>query len=290
MSAARHLRLTRRWLIVAIFSLGATLWWLTLQPQAHRDWKPEYARQPTAHLRGDEVSIDFVRDFDFRTETDFTARWAPRRVHLSALRGVDLFVSHWGNPYVAHALVSFDFGPEGYLTASVETRQTRGQSYSVWRGFFRQYQIIYLLAEERDVVALRTNVRADEELRFYRTRMQPADARRLFLAYLDWMNDNARHPAWYHALGNNCTTRFSQWLVAQGIGGISRWDWRLLFNGKADELLYERGLLESGGLSFPELRRQALLGRGIARDGFSQNLRAGRISAPGLQEKPFRLR
>lgn len=263
----------RRWQLSFFFCLGTTLWWFGIEPRADRNWKAEYRRQPTATLAGDEVLVRDVRDFEFRTEQDFDERWRERRVHLSALRGVDLFVSHWGNPWIAHALVSFNFGEEGHLVASVETRQELGEGYSALRGFFRQYEITYLLAEEADVVRLRSNARQDETVRLYRTKMTPEDARRFFMAYASWMNDNARRPEWYNALTNNCTSRYTSWLVGNGIGGIPRWDWRLLANGKADEMLYRLGLLESKGLSFEELRQRSTVPRGLGREDFSLNVR-----------------
>lgn len=263
----------RRWQLSFFFCLGTTLWWFGIEPRADRNWKAEYRRQPTATLAGDEVLVRDVRDFEFRTEQDFDARWRERRVHLSALRGVDVFVSHWGNPWIAHALVSFDFGEEGYLTASVETRQEVGEGYSALRGFFRQYEIIYLLAEEADVVRLRTNARQDETVRLYRTKMTPEDARSFFAAYLSWMNGNARQPEWYNALTNNCTSLYTSWLLVNGVGGLSRWDWRLIANGKADEMLYELGVLETRGLTFAELAKGSMVPRGLARDGFSQSVR-----------------
>ncbi len=169
--------------------------------------------------------------------------------------------------------MSFDFGQEGYLTASVETRQEVGEGYSALRGFFRQYEIIYHLAEEADVVRLRSNARQDETVRLYRTKMTREDSRRFFVAYSSWMNENARRPEWYNALTNNCTSRYTSWLVGNGIGGISRWDWRLLANGKADEMLYALGLLESKGLSFEELQQRSTVPRGLGREDFSLHVR-----------------
>jgi hypothetical protein len=244
-----------------------------MEPRTDRKWKPEYSRQPTASVFGDEVIVKDLRDFDWRTEREAVERWIEKRVHLSSLRGLDIFVSHWGNPWIAHALLSFDFGDEGRLAASIETRQEVGEGYSAIRGFFRQYEIIYMLAEEGDVIRLRTDVRSDETVQLYRTKMTPEDSRSLFLAYLGWMNENAKRADWYNALTNHCTTPYSNWMLEHRIGGFSRWDWRLTLNGKGDEMLYELGLLETRGLSFAELRKRSTLTRGFPREGFSLRIR-----------------
>lgn len=251
-----------------------------MEPRTDRNWKPEYKRQPTAIVFGDEVIVKDLRDFEWRSESEAVERWTEKRVHLSALRGIDIFVSHWGSPWIAHALLTFDFGAEGRLASSIETRQEVGESYSAVRGFFRQYEMIYMLAEEADVIRLRTDVRTDETVQIYRTRMKPEDARELFLAYLGWMNGNAKQAVWYNALTNHCTTPYSKWLLEKGIGGLSRWDYRLVLNGKGDEMLYGLGLLDTRGLAFEELRKRSTIPKGFAREGYSQSIRR----AVGLPE------
>ncbi|MCU0731202.1 MAG: DUF4105 domain-containing protein [Hyphomonas sp.] len=264
---------------MALAAVAAVVWWVSRVPSNDRNWQADVARVAWAERDGDTVRLHNVRNFHYRTETDFDARWEDRTVNLSELKGVDLFVSHWGSPWIAHALVSFDFGPGGYLTASVEARKEVGESYSAVWGFFRQYERIFILADERDVIRLRTNIRTDEEVRLYRTRLTRADSEALFRQYLDWMNSARQSPEWYNALTANCTSSFTDFLVARGIGGVSRWDWRLVANGKGEEMLYELGNFEAGGLGFAELQEKSLInGRAVAAgDGadFSRRIREG---------------
>jgi len=265
--------------VAVLVVVAAGAWWVSRVPSNDRNWQPDVAKTAWAEVDGDSVRLHNVRNFHYRTETDFDARWEDRTVKISDLQGVDLFVSHWGSPWIAHALVSFDFGPKGYLTASVEARKEAGESYSAIRGFFRQYERIFILADERDVIRLRTNIRTDEEVRLYRTRLTRADTEALFRAYLGWMNSARQQAEWYNALTANCTNSFTDFLVARGIGGVSRWDWRQIANGKGEEMLYELGNFDAAGLSFADLQAKNLInGKAKAADGaedFSRRIREG---------------
>jgi hypothetical protein len=266
-------------LLLLLLPIG---WWLTRVPSNDRLWQPDVAQLAWAEVNGDNVRVHNIRHFDYTTETNFQPRWETRDVKISDLRGVDLFVSHWGSPWIAHALVSFDFGDHRYLTASIEARKEQGESYSAIRGFFRQYERIFILADERDVVRLRTNYRTDEEVRLYRTKTTPADAQALFREYIRWMNTAKEHPEWYNALTTNCTSSFTNFLVDHNIGGVSRWDWRLIANGRGEEMLYELGNYETAGLDWPTLQQKALINaRAKAANpaDFSRLIRAG---APGF--------
>ncbi len=263
--------------VVVLLALG---WWVTRTPSNDRPWQPDVAQVAWAEIDGDRVRVHKVRNFAWgKTEAEFNARWEDREVKISDIRGIDLFVSHWGSPWIAHALVSFDFGENRYLTASIEARKEMGESYSAIWGFVRQYERIFILSEERDVIRLRTNVRTDEEVRLYRTRMTPADSQALFREYLVWMNTARVQPQWYNALTANCTNSYTDFLVVRGIGGVSRWDWRQLANGKGEEMLYELGNFNAPGLSLADLQQQALINR-RAKDAdqaedFSRRIRIG---------------
>ena len=107
---------------------------------------------PTAEIQGNQLTVRNVRNFDYRTETDFTPRWETRTYDLSKLRGLDLYVIYWGSPSIAHTILSWEFDDGQHLAVSIETRKETGESYSAVRGFFRQYELYYVLADERDVV------------------------------------------------------------------------------------------------------------------------------------------
>ncbi len=250
-------------------------WWLTLQPSNDRPWQPDVAQTAWAEVKGDEVTLHNVRNCDYRTEMDYTAHWETRPVHLSQLTGIDLAVNYWGSPYMAHPIASFQFADAPPVCFSIETRKEIGESYSAIRGFFRQFELIYIVADERDVIRVRTNFRKGEDVYLYRTTATPEQTRTRFLEYLAALNTLRDHPRWYNAATTNCTTSIrTQHDAAQR----APWDWRILVNGKGDEMMFERGSLATGNVSFAELKKRALINAAAqaANDApdFSRRIRA----------------
>jgi hypothetical protein len=196
------------------------------------------------------VTIENVRNFKYRSESDFDQRWETRTYNLDRIRGVDLFLSFWGPTQIAHTIASWEFDDGQHLAISIETRKERGESYSALRGFFHQYELYYVVADERDLVGLRTNYR-EEQVFLYRIRLPASQARALLFDYLYEINRLAKYPQWYNALTQNCTTTIRGHAQNVGVGG--RLDWRLLANGRLDQLLYERGQIDTE-LPFAELR------------------------------------
>jgi hypothetical protein len=225
------------------------VWWSSLTPSNARDWQPDVSREPTATIEGDLVTVKNVRNFRYRSETDYDERWEERRFDLSKLSGMDVFFSHWGSPLIAHTIMSWSFSDGQHLAVSIETRKEKGEEYSAVAGFFRQYELIYVAADEADVVKLRTNFRG-EEVYVYRLNRPRERERALLVDYLEAMNALAREPAWYNALTTNCTTTIRQRVMHAG--GNLPLSWKLLANGYLPELLYERGALDTS-VPFAEL-------------------------------------
>lgn len=231
-------------------------WWLTLKPSNDRPWQPDVAQTAWAEIAGDTVTLHNVRHCDYRTETDYTPRWETRTVRLSQLTGIDLAINYWGSPWMAHPIASFQFADAPPVCFSIETRKETGESYSAIGGLYRQYELIYVCADERDVIRVRTNFRHGEDVFLYRTTATPEQARTRFLEYLAALNTLRDHPRWYHAATTNCTTTIrTQHDPAQR----APWDWRILLNGKGDEMMFERGQFATGGLAFRELKKRALI-------------------------------
>jgi len=250
------LRPRRRAYAAALIPFAVLLgWWFSLQPSNDRDWQPGVARLPSAEIHGDTLVVHNLRNFDYRSETDFTPRWETRRYDLSKLRGLDLHVIYWGSPSIAHTILSWQFEDGQRLAASIETRSRVGQSYSAVRGFFRQYELYYVLADERDVIGLRTNHR-HEDVYTYRLRTPPARARALLLDYLKTVNRLSNEPEWYNAFSHNCTTTIR--LHAGNAMGAIPLDWRWLANGYLDELLYEKGVVNRS-MPFAALKSQSYI-------------------------------
>lgn len=232
-------------------------WWFTLAPSNDRPWQPDVALTAWAEIDGNRVTIHNVRNFAYRTETDYTPRWETRSYDLRDIRGADVFVTFWGSPWIAHPILSFQFGDDDHIAFSVETRKEVGEDYSALRGFFRQYELIYIVGDERDLVRLRTNYRVAEEVYLYRTTATREGAREMFLGYLRSVNALHRRPAFYNAATSNCTSNIR--IHTAAIAGMKPppWDWRLLLNGKSDEFAYEHGRFVRDGLTFQELKRRA---------------------------------
>jgi len=243
--------------IGAVFvAFGLVLgWWLTLNPSNNGNWQPDVAQLAWADINGDEFTFHNVRNCDYRTATDYTAHWDTRTVRLSQITGIDLAIDYWGSPWIAHPIVSFQFADAPPLCFSIETRKTVGQTYSTIGGLYRQYALIYLVADERDVIRLRTNYR-NEDIYLYHLTIAPDRARERFLEYVHSLNALRTQPRWYNAITTNCTTSIrSQHPSKERIP----WDWRILLNGKGDELLYRDGGLVTGGLPFAELKARSLI-------------------------------
>jgi len=256
------------------------IWWLGLKPSNEGDWQADADRTAWLEINGDQVTIHNLRNCDYRTETDYSNCWSNRTVYLSQLRYVDLFFTTWGSKYIGHPILSFQFGDNDHIAFSIEARYKVGQSYSAVLGFFRQYELIFIAADERDVIRLRTNYRKDEQVFMYRTTISPARAREIFLLYANYLNKLRDHPEWYNAITRNCTTTLDR-QIAKDMRNPQPWNYQILLNGTLDALLYERGRLVTGGLPFPELKqREHINSAAQAADGspdWSRMIRAGRV-------------
>jgi len=262
--------------IWAVVLVVIVFWWGTILPSNEGDWQPDVAQLPSAEIQGDTLIFHNVRNVDYRTETDYTVRYEDRTYDLSKLRGLDLFMIYWGSPMIAHTIMSWQFEGSLPLAISIETRKKVGQEYSALEGFFKQYEFIYVVADERDVVRLRTNYRG-EEVYLYRLKTPIPQARALLLDYVKSMNELVDHPQFYNALTANCTTSIRRH-VKHINPGAPPFDWRLIANGYGDELLYERGTVDTK-MSFLELRaRSRINARAKAADQdpfFSLRIREG---------------
>jgi hypothetical protein len=246
--------LLRRKLIPSLVCFVVVLaWWLSLKPSNAGQWQLDVSRPAYADIQGDNITIHNLRICDYRAELDYTCEWITRNVNLNDVEGVDLFMDYWGSPLIAHTILSFEVRGQQPISFSIETRKQGNQTYSALRGFFRQYTLISVVSEEQDVIRVRSNYRHGEDLYLFHTTATPAFAQSLFLNYLGLTNRLRDHPAWYNALTHNCTTEIYTLKSMQD----QPLDWRILLNGKGDQMLYERGLLATGGLTFQQLKKQA---------------------------------
>jgi Domain of unknown function (DUF4105) len=251
--AVSFLATSRRWLAVAVYaaSVGIVLaWWTTITPTNDRDWTPDVARSVTATIDGDRLVVNNVRNFTWRSDSDFDERWEQRTYNLSRVTGVDLIMSYWGDEAIAHTIVSFGFDDGARLAFSIETRKERDEAYSTIAGFFKQYELAIVAADERDVVRVRSNVRG-EDVRIYRLRVTPADARMLLREYVEEADDLARTPRFYNTLTANCTTLVFK--MVQVIHPGLPADYRVILSGYLPNYAYNLGATDTS-MPFEKLR------------------------------------
>lgn len=190
---------------LAALAAALALWFLSLRPRADRDWAPDVARIVTGTRQGSLVTLHDLRAFRWHDRDHASESWQSRSFDLDRLIGVDLFTSVWDNPRIAHLLLSFGFADGARVVFSVEIRRKRGEAFSSLGGFFRQFELALIAADEADIIQLRTTHRR-EEVRRFALRLTPDQARRLFLEYVSLGNALAARPRWYNTLTANCTT------------------------------------------------------------------------------------
>jgi len=253
------------------------VWWFTIPATNDRDWQPEVAVTPWASIDGDLVTIQGVRNLDYRTEADFVPHWDDRTYYLRKLDSVDLIAVYWAGKAIAHIMLSFGFEGKDYVAFSIETRKAKGQSYSTIAGFFKQYELVYIAADERDVIRVRTNYRQpQEDVYVYRVRTPRENIRRVFLDYMKTMNELRDHPQFYNTLTTNCTTGVR--LHTKVNPEHPPFSWKVVLSGYVPAYSYELGRLDTSR-PFPELERMSRVNdRARAADkdpAFSQRIREG---------------
>lgn len=261
-------------LVFAVAFLAVLIWWNLIPASNDRDWEPEYAKLPKAEIRGDEITVYNVRNFDYRTAEDFTPRYYDRTYRISELETVDFMKSHWeAGEDVAHTILTFGFRGGEYLAVSVETRRERDEPQTALRGLFKQYELIYVLGDERDLIRLRTNFRK-EKVFLYPTTVDGEKVRVVFLDIIETINGLNERPRFYNTLSHNCTTSYLPHLSKIGVADTC--DWRLIINGHTDERAYERGMINTD-LSLEEARRHYHINQYVAGDpapaDFSRRIR-----------------
>ena len=263
---------------LATFAIGFSLllwWWHRIPPSNNRTWADDVAQMSTGSVSGNRVTLRNVRNFDWRTRTDYTQRWETRSYDLQDLVSVDMILSYWRGPAIAHMLISFGFESAGHVAFSVEIRRERNENFSEIGGFFKQFELSIIACDERDVVRVRTNVRS-EDAYLYRMKMPQAAMHSLFLGYIGEANKLIHTPRFYNTITVNCTTLVYH--MMKRIVGYLPLDWRILFTGYLAAYVYRVGGLDTR-YTLDELHRMGhITERAKHSDrsaGFSQDIRNG---------------
>jgi hypothetical protein len=257
-------------------AFGALLvWWQRIAPSNDRIWADDVAQMTTGTVDGNRVTLRNVRNFDWRSNTDYTQRWETREYDLDRLESVDMIMSYWTGPAIAHMLISFGFDPGEHVVFSVEIRRERIEAFSEIGGFFKEFELSIIAADERDVIRVRTNVRG-EDTYLYRIRMPVPAMRSLFLGYVEEANTVARVPRFYNTITVNCTTLV--YAMMQRIVGYLPLSYRLIFSGYLPKYVYNVGGLDQR-YSLRELRARGRISERAReadrRDAFSADIRRG---------------
>tara|TARA_B100001059_G_scaffold142917_1_gene142874 strand:+ start:585 stop:1628 length:1044 start_codon:yes stop_codon:yes gene_type:complete len=272
--------------VAAILLLAVPFtWFFLLTPSNQRDWQDPVARVPVVDFDGDIVTIRDQRAFRYRTVDDFDIDWVERSYDLDQLTGIDVMFVYWGSPDIAHTMLSFAFSTGPRLVVSVETRMESGEQYGALRSFFKQYELIYILADERDVVALRTNHRG-EDVYIFPLSIEPIERRELLVEILTRANELGQKPDFYRTIGANCTTTLLKDL-GQVRGDHSPWRIEVLLNGRMPRMAYDRGQLPTDAPYEEVISRYRVNDRAVeggTGPGFSERIRAG--LGPALRPVP----
>lgn len=213
------------------------------QPKNDREWTEDQRLLPQAEITGDSVTLKNVRNFVYRSTKDYDIEYYDKTYDLNALETVDYIVVPFGGIGAAHTFLSFGFSTGDYVSVSVEIRKEEGEFYTPLRGFFRNYEIMYVVADERDVIKLRTNFR-ENDVYLYPIKTDTEKVRELFLDVFERVNELVEEPEFYNTLTNSCTSN-----VAQHVNKISPnripFDLRLILPKNSDMLAYELGLIDT---------------------------------------------
>lgn len=244
------------WRWMGLSALVIFGWWFTITPRNDRDWMVDVSRGVTAEPVTGGLLVKNIRNFDWSSETEATPAWYDATVNPDEIASVDMLLSTWGNPDIAHTLVSFGFNDGQHIVFSVETRKETGETYSTLGGFFRLYEISLIAADERDIARLRTDMRG-ETVSLYPIDLTPEQRKSLFMSYIDYGNKLAVAPAWYNTLTTNCTT-VPYFMVGEFSDQITL-DRRMMLPGRLPEYLNELGVLAKGQ-DMKQVRTRARLG------------------------------
>ncbi len=267
----------------ALVFAGLLGWWHTIRPSNDRVWADDvaYVLQPEVH--GSRVTLRNVRNFNWRTTSDYDVRWEPRTYDLDQLESADLILSYWMGPAVAHTLVSFGFKDGSHVVFSLEIRKERGESFSAIGGFFRQFEVVMIAADERDIVRVRSNVRG-EQVYLYRLNVTKDDLRKMFLNYVDEANGLMHTATFYNTLTSNCTTIVYD--LARRISPTLPLDYRLVLSGYLAEYAQDAQVL-TPGVDYQTLHTLGFINpRAIAAGDSPQFSALIRQGVPGIGAAP----
>jgi hypothetical protein len=232
------------WIAFAALTLISLGWWLTIRPSGTRLWAADVEHGVTATFgAGDKVTLSNIRNFDWTSRDTATPHWETRTYDLSQLISVDVITSAWSSPAIAHMLLSFGFEGGQHIVFSAEIRREHGEAFSILGGFFKQFELVLIAADEHDIIRLRTDFRG-EAVSIFPLTLPQATMQHAFRSFATLGNDLAAHPRFYNTVISNCTT--VPWRLAREIAPSLPLDWRVVLSGHFPAYMRDLGVTGKG--------------------------------------------
>lgn len=242
-------------IIAALLPLPIIIWWFMITPSNNADWQTPWAEMPAIEVKNNVLSIQNIRDFNYRSENDYTVNYLSSDYDLNKLDKVMLVLSYWDdNTAVAHTILDFGFNDGRWLTISSETRLKSGQQQTAIGGLFKQYGSLYIIGTEADLLMLRTNFR-QEQVYMYQLRLNPAEYRILLLDLVARCNKLRLHSEFYNTISSNCMTSLIPSLRKVARNPDIFKDIRFLLSGYSDQMIYENNI-KSNEMSYEQFRQE----------------------------------
>ncbi|MCP4177314.1 MAG: DUF4105 domain-containing protein [bacterium] len=247
-------------------------------PFDNKNWIDSVAVMPSVSFDKNLVSVRNIRNFDYETEFIYKIDYYNKTFDINSIKSVDYILSYWDdNIYIAHTLLRFGFDNGSHICVSVETRLEKGEPQSGLRGLYNQYELIYILADESDILMLRTNYRK-EKVYVFPFKGTKEDMERLFWAVMKKVQHLEHKPEFYNTLKENCLTSLTNELRKIKDRKIL-FDYRYILNGQSDKLGYERGLFTTNEMNFKEFKKKHYINQYISdktdKNNYSQVIRDG---------------
>ncbi|NOQ64305.1 MAG: DUF4105 domain-containing protein [Methyloprofundus sp.] len=258
--------------IIALLYISVLFLWSTMQASNDRNWVSSVAKLPHTVIESENITVHNIRNFDYKTEFNFIENYYDKSYRLEDLETLSFILSYWGGgTTVAHTILSFGFKNGDYLAVSAETRLEKDEPQGLLQGFFNQYEIIYILADERDVLRLRSNYRKvePEEVFVYPTKFNKQKVRQVFDIIMARVNTLYQNPEFYNTLTHNCFTSLHGDLSSIN-ENKAVFDWRIFANGYSDQMLYENGNMNTD-LSFAEAKAYFHINQYVSNDNSAKD-------------------
>lgn len=264
--------------LVSYFALALCLLYLLLltlfRPSHNRNWELGHEALPQITYSQNNVSIENYRDFDWTTKSNAEINYLTKNFNLDEMTGVDVFISHFSDfEGLAHIFLSFRFRNNENVVISLETRRETDEEFSPLLGVLRQFEIIYVVGSEEDIVGVRTGHR-NERVYLYPTKATPDQARELFSLMAEKINSIHKKPQIYNTLTHNCTNELTRPVETMSDVNFPL-TWKTVLPGYFDEVLYELGLIAGKG-QFSEIKDEHLIKNSqvdVSNPTYSQDLR-----------------